>query len=206
MPAFVPVWDEQGGSRIPTIHCLAVRAAGVPCLPAPFTPTRGRRVGRGSSLLPSSMLRDLGPALNPFAAFLLMQGLDTLSLRAARHCATARMRRRWRRAALSQNPHVRALTTLRAGAFGGVLNFGVKPLTLLQGDSAHASKVVDLLKLASNLANLGDANTLVIHPASTTHQQLSSARVGYVSVGIEDIIDIVADFENALRIAFDGAS
>ncbi|KAJ7656205.1 O-acetylhomoserine ami [Mycena rosella] len=166
------------------------------------------------------MLRDLGPALNPFAAFLLLQGLETLSLRAARHCENAVALA----AALSQNPHVawvsylglpshpshqRALTTLRAGAFGGVLNFGVK------GDSAQASKVVDLLKLASNLANLGDAKTLVIHPASTTHQQLSEAEqrasgvqpdLIRVSVGIEDISDIVADFENALRIAFDGAS
>ncbi|KAJ7031735.1 Cys/Met metabolism PLP-dependent enzyme-domain-containing protein [Mycena alexandri] len=162
------------------------------------------------------MLRDLGPALNPFAAFLLLQGLETLSLRAAKHCANAAELATF----LSTNPHVawvsylglpthpfhqRALETLRPGVFGGVLNFGVK------GDSARASKVVDLLKLASNLANLGDAKTLVIHPASTTHQQLSDeAQLASgvkpdlirVSVGIEDISDIIADFENALRIAF----
>ncbi|KAJ7716616.1 hypothetical protein B0H16DRAFT_1741141 [Mycena metata] len=106
------------------------------------------------------MLRDLGPALNPFAVFLLLQGLETLSLRAAKHCANAAELA----AFLSTNLHV--AWTLRPGVFGGVLNFGVK------GDSARASKVVDLLKLASNLANLGDAKTLVIHPASTTHQQL----------------------------------
>ncbi|KAJ7274614.1 Cys/Met metabolism PLP-dependent enzyme-domain-containing protein [Mycena rebaudengoi] len=145
-----------------------------------------------------------------------LQGIETLSLRAARHCENA--------AALAQallaNPHVawvsylglpahpshqRALTTLRRGAFGGVLNFGVK------GNAAKASKVVDLLKLASNLANLGDAKTLVIHPASTTHGLLSEdeQRVSgvepdliRVSVGIEDIGDIIADFENALKIAF----
>ncbi|KAJ7274606.1 Cys/Met metabolism PLP-dependent enzyme-domain-containing protein, partial [Mycena rebaudengoi] len=163
------------------------------------------------------MLRSLGPAMNPFAAFLLLQGIETLSLRAARHCENA--------AALAQallaNPHVawvsylglpahpshqRALTTLRRGAFGGVLNFGVK------GNAAKASKVVDLLKLASNLANLGDAKTLVIHPASTTHGLLSEEEqrasgvepdLIRVSVGIEDISDIIADFENALRIAFE---
>ncbi|KAJ7436793.1 Cys/Met metabolism PLP-dependent enzyme-domain-containing protein [Mycena galericulata] len=163
------------------------------------------------------MLRDLGPALNPFAAFLLLQGLETLSLRAAKHCANAAELAGY----LVKNPHVawvsylglpshtsheRALTTLRPGAFGSVLNFGVK------GDAIQASKVVDLLKLASNLANLGDAKTLVIHPASTTHQQLSDAEqratgvrpdLIRVSVGIEDISDIVADFDNALRIAFD---
>ncbi|KAJ7256363.1 Cys/Met metabolism PLP-dependent enzyme-domain-containing protein [Mycena rebaudengoi] len=163
------------------------------------------------------MLRSLGPAMNPFAAFLLLQGIETLSLRAARHCENA--------AALAQallaNPHVawvsylglpahpshqRALTTLRRGAFGGVLNFGVK------GNATKASKVVDLLKLASNLANLGDAKTLVIHPASTTHGLLSEEEqrasgvepdLIRVSVGIEDISDIIADFENALRIAFE---
>ncbi|KAJ7488134.1 Cys/Met metabolism PLP-dependent enzyme-domain-containing protein [Mycena latifolia] len=163
------------------------------------------------------MLRDLGPAMNPFAAFLLLQGLETLSLRAARHCSNAAALALF----LSQNPHVawvsylglpthpshqRALATLRPGAFGGVLNFGVK------GDSIRASKVVDLLKLASNLANLGDAKTLVIHPASTTHQQLSDEEqratgvkpdLIRVSVGIEDISDIIADFDNALRIAFE---
>ncbi|KAJ6612548.1 Cys/Met metabolism PLP-dependent enzyme-domain-containing protein [Mycena sp. CBHHK59/15] len=163
------------------------------------------------------LLRDLGPALNPFAAFLLLQGLETLSLRAARHCANAAELAAY----LLKNPHVawvsylglpshpshqRALTTLRPGVFGGVLNFGVK------GDVVQASKVVDLLKLASNLANLGDAKTLVIHPASTTHQQLAEEEqrasgvqpdLIRVSVGIEDISDIIADFENALRIAFE---
>ncbi|KAJ7895456.1 Cys/Met metabolism PLP-dependent enzyme-domain-containing protein [Mycena olivaceomarginata] len=162
------------------------------------------------------MLRDLGPALSPFAAFLLLQGLETLSLRAARHCENAAKLAEY----LLTSPHVAwvsylglpahpshqlALATLRPGAFGGVLNFGVK------GDAAQASKVVDLLKLASNLANVGDAKTLVIHPASTTHQQLSEEALKAsgvktdlirVSVGIEDISDIIADFKNALELAF----
>ncbi|KAJ7888313.1 Cys/Met metabolism PLP-dependent enzyme-domain-containing protein [Mycena olivaceomarginata] len=162
------------------------------------------------------MLRDLGPALSPFAAFLLLQGLETLSLRAARHCENAAKLAEYLLTSpyvawvsylgLPAHPsHQLALATLRPGAFGGVLNFGVK------GDAAQASKVVDLLKLASNLANVGDAKTLVIHPASTTHQQLSEEALKAsgvktdlirVSVGIEDISDIIADFKNALELAF----
>ncbi|KAF7332193.1 O-acetylhomoserine aminocarboxypropyltransferase [Mycena kentingensis (nom. inval.)] len=165
------------------------------------------------------MLRDLGPAMNPFAAFLLLQGLETLSLRAARHCENAAALATF----LSTHPYVawvsylglpshpshqQALKSLRPGAFGGVLNFGVK------GDAPvrQAARVVDLLRLASHLANLGDAKTLVIHPASTTHHQLNEEELEAsgvrgdlirVSVGIEDIRDIVADFDNALRIAFE---
>ncbi|KAJ7214439.1 Cys/Met metabolism PLP-dependent enzyme-domain-containing protein [Mycena pura] len=163
------------------------------------------------------MLRDLGPAMNPFAAFLLLQGLETLSLRAARHCSNAAELA----AFLAAHPYVAwvsylgqpehpshqlALATLRRGAFGGVINFGVK------GGALQASRVVDRLKLASNLANLGDAKTLVIHPGSTTHHQLSEEEqrasgvqpdLVRVSVGIEDISDIIADFDNALRIAFE---
>ncbi|KAJ7274631.1 Cys/Met metabolism PLP-dependent enzyme-domain-containing protein [Mycena rebaudengoi] len=143
------------------------------------------------------MLRSLGPAMNPFAAFLLLQGIEMLSLRATRHCKNA--------AALAQallaNPHVAGSRTSGSPrtprtsapsprcaevAFGGVLNFGVK--------------------LASNLANLGDAKTLVIHPALTTHGLLSEEEQHASGVGpdlIRDISDIIANFENALRIAFE---
>ncbi|KAG6918616.1 hypothetical protein DXG01_013027 [Tephrocybe rancida] len=162
----------------------------------------------------TELLRDLGPALNPFAAFLLIQGLETLSLRAERHSQNALALAKF----LEKHPkvswvsylglpthlsHGLALRTLRSGQFGGVLNFGIK------GDSAAASKVVDNLRLASHLANLGDAKTLVIHPASTTHQQLSAEEqlesgvtpdLIRVSVGIEAISDIIADFDNALDI------
>ena len=124
-------------------------------------------------------LRDLGATLNPFAAFLLLQGLETLSLRAQRHSdnalALARYLEQHEKVAwvsyvgLESHPsHKLALKLLREGTFGGMLNFGVKG-----GDAAVASKVVDSLKLASNLANVGDAKTLVIHPATTTHQQLT---------------------------------
>ncbi|KAG6854478.1 Homocysteine synthase [Blastosporella zonata] len=163
----------------------------------------------------TELLRDLGPALNPFGAFLLLQGLETLSLRAERHSENALALARF----LEKHPkvawvsylglpthfsHELAVQTLRSGQFGGVLSFGIK------GTSAIASKVVDSLRLASHLANLGDAKTLVIHPASTTHQQLSAEEqlksgvtpdLIRVSVGIEAIGDIIADFDNALNIA-----
>lgn len=159
------------------------------------------------------LLRDLGPAMNPFAAFLLLQGVETLSLRAQRHCENALALAQW----LSKHEKVawvsylgldshpdyqRAKKLLRPNLYGGVLSFGVK------GDVSVASTVVDGLKLASNLANVGDAKTLVIHPAKTTHEQLSpeeqlstgvTADLIRVSVGIEHINDIIADFEEALR-------
>lgn len=125
-------------------------------------------------------LRDLGTCLNPFGAFLLLQGLETLSLRAQRHSdnalALARYLEQHEKVAwvsflgLESHPsHQLALKTLREGTFCGVLSFGVKG----GKDAAVGSKVVDALRLASNLANVGDAKTLVIHPATTTHQQLT---------------------------------
>ncbi|KAI0686046.1 O-acetylhomoserine ami [Cerioporus squamosus] len=160
------------------------------------------------------VLRDLGPAMDPFAAFLLLQGLETLSLRAQRHSDNALVLAKW----LDKHPKVAwvsylgleshesyqdALRVLRPNAFGGMLTFGVK------GDARVGSEVVDKLKLASNLANVGDAKTLVIHPASTTHQQLTPEEqlasgvtpdLIRVSVGIENISDIIADFDNALKV------
>jgi O-acetylhomoserine/O-acetylserine sulfhydrylase len=127
------------------------------------------------------ILRDIGATLNPFAAFLLLQGLETLSLRAQRHCdnalALARYLEQHERVAwvsytgLESHPsHQLALKMLRPNAFGGVLSFGVKG----GEDAAVGAKVVDSLRLASNLANVGDAKTLVIQPATTTHQQLTA--------------------------------
>ncbi|EPQ53312.1 O-acetylhomoserine ami [Gloeophyllum trabeum ATCC 11539] len=160
------------------------------------------------------ILRDLGASMNPFAAFLLLQGLETLSLRAQRHSDNALALARY----LEQHPKVKwvsytglpshashelAKKLLRQGAFGGVLSFGVK------ADADIGSKVVDSLKLASNPANVGDAKTLVIHPATTTHQQLNAEEqlasgvtpdLIRVSVGIENIKDIIADFEEALKV------
>lgn len=123
------------------------------------------------------ILRDLGSTLNPFAAFQLIQGLETLSLRAERHAQNSLALAKW----LEKNSYVSwvsypglenhsshelAKKYLKRG-FGGVLSFGVK------GGGAAGSQVVDGFKLISNLANVGDSKTLAIHPWSTTHEQLS---------------------------------
>ncbi|MEJ6484645.1 O-acetylhomoserine aminocarboxypropyltransferase/cysteine synthase [Nostoc punctiforme UO1] len=157
-------------------------------------------------------LRDFGPSLSPFNAFLLLQGLETLSLRVDRHVSNALELARWLEQqeqvlwvnypGLPNHPyHERAKKYLRHG-FGGVLNFGIK------GGLEVGKAFINHLKLASHLANVGDAKTLVIHPASTTHQQLSdeeqlSAGVTpdlvRVSVGIEHIDDIKEDFQQAFE-------
>ncbi len=156
-------------------------------------------------------LRDFGPCQNPFGSFLLLQGLETLSLRVQRSCDNALELAKWlqgRRevswvsyAGLESHPyHSNAQRYLKNG-FGPVLSFGV------EGGLEAGQAFVNNAKLASHLANVGDAKTLVIHPASTTHQQLAreeqvSAGVTEdlirVSVGIEHINDIKSDFAQAL--------
>ena len=155
-------------------------------------------------------LRDFGPAISPFNSFLLIQGLETLSLRVQRHVENALHLANW----LENHPavakvnypgltssayHVNAKKYLKNG-FGAVLSFELK------GDKQNATAFVDHLKLVSHLANVGDAKTLIIQPSATTHQQLSEAEqilAGVspnqlrVSVGIEHIDDIKADFEQA---------
>jgi O-acetylhomoserine (thiol)-lyase len=157
-------------------------------------------------------LRDYGPSLSPFNAFLLILGLETLSLRVQKHVDNALEIAQW----LSKHPKVEYVEYpglanspyhelgkkyLKHG-FGGVLAFKVKA-----GKEA-ADKLVNSLKLVSHLANVGDAKTLIIHPASTTHQQLSEkeqlssgvvAGVLRLSVGIEDIQDIKNDLDQALN-------
>jgi O-acetylhomoserine/O-acetylserine sulfhydrylase len=155
-------------------------------------------------------LRDLGPCLSPFNAFLLLQGLETLSLRVQRHVDNALALASWLQAhpavawvsypGLADHPyHERARRYLRHG-FGAVLTFGIR------GGLAAGRGFIDSVELASHLANVGDAKTLVIHPASTTHQQLTAAERSAagvsddlirVAVGLEHIDDIEADFEQA---------
>ena len=157
-------------------------------------------------------LRDMGPCQNPFGSFQSLQGIETLPLRMERHSSNGAALAAWLKAhpqvawvsyiGLPEHPsHALAKVYLRAGAFGSMLSFGVK------GGKAAAAKFVDSVKLASHLANVGDAKTLVIAPAATTHQQLSEAEQAAagvtpdhvrVSVGIESIADIIADFEQAL--------
>ncbi|RYY37606.1 MAG: O-acetylhomoserine aminocarboxypropyltransferase/cysteine synthase [Sphingobacteriaceae bacterium] len=155
-------------------------------------------------------LRDFGPSQSPFNSWLLIQGLETLSLRVQRHVDNALELAKWLEQhplvekvnypGLTSSPHHYLAKKYLKNGFGGVLSFEVK------GDKENASKVIDNLKLASHLANVGDAKTLIIQPSATTHQQLSadeqlSAGVTpnllRVSVGIEHIDDIKADFEQA---------
>lgn len=160
-------------------------------------------------------LRDFGASQSPFNAFLLLQGLETLSLRVQRHVDNALAIAQWlekhprvdfvQYPGLASSPyHTLAKKYLKKG-FGGVLNFGIK------GPKENASKFIDSLKLVSHLANVGDAKTLAIHPASTTHEQLSAEEqvaAGVqpnqvrISVGIEHIDDIKADFEQAFAEVF----
>ncbi len=159
-------------------------------------------------------LRDWGPAISPFNSFLLLQGLETLSLRIERHCSNAMALAEW----LNDHPKVlnvnypglmedpyyqRAKEYLTDRGMGCMLMFSLK------GGFDDAVNFINNLELASHLANVGDAKTLVIHPASTTHQQLSpseqeSAGVSQtmirVSVGLEHIEDIKADFDQALAV------
>jgi O-acetylhomoserine (thiol)-lyase len=157
-------------------------------------------------------LRDTGAAMSPHAAFLFLLGIETLHLRMERHTANAQAFAEWLAAhplvewvnypGLPHHPHhANAKRYIPAGP-GAIVGFGIK------GGKAAGVKLINNVKLASHLANLGDAKTLVIHPASTTHQQLTEdeqlaagVRPEYirVSVGIEDIADIKEDFEQALQ-------
>ena len=160
-------------------------------------------------------LRDFGPSQSPFNSLLLLQGLETLSLRVQRHTENALALAQWLESqpsvefvwypGLSNNPyHALAKTYLQNG-FGGVLQFGIK------GGAANGKKFINGLKLVSHLANVGDAKTLAIHPASTTHEQLSEeeqeksgvlSNMVRISVGIEHIEDIKADFEQSFHQVF----
>jgi O-acetylhomoserine (thiol)-lyase len=155
-------------------------------------------------------LRDFGPALSPFNSFLLLQGLETLSLRVERTVQNAMSLAKWLEnhgqvegvnypGLESSSYHTMAKKYLTNG-FGGVLSFKIK------GGKENAEKFVDNLKLISHLANVGDAKTLIIHPASTTHQQLSDeeqlasgVEPAYlrISAGIEHIDDVKADLQQA---------
>ena len=155
-------------------------------------------------------LRDLGPAISPFNSFLLLQGLETLSLRVQRHAENALALAEWLEShpkvasvnypGLSSSPYNNLAVKYLKRGFGGVLSFELK------GNKEQATQVIDNFKLISHLANMGDSKTLIIQPSATTHQQLTDAEqltAGVtptslrVSVGIEHIDDIKADFEQA---------
>ena len=160
------------------------------------------------------LLRDLGPALSPFNSFLFLQGLESLPLRIERHSSNALALARWLEAhpaidwvsypGLTSHPAHQFARKYLSGGYGGVVTFGLK------GGVEAGRKLIDSVKLFSLLANVGDAKSLIIHPASTTHQQLSAQDqiasgvtpdLVRVSVGLEYIDDIIADLDQAIGVA-----
>ncbi len=157
------------------------------------------------------ILRDMGSCLSPFNAWLFLQGLETLHLRLPRHCENALKLAQWLKQdkriswvnylGLDEHPSHKTAKKYFNGGFGSVFGFGIK------GGYKSAVKFIESVKLCSHLANIGDSKTLVIHPASTTHQQLSKEEqlasgvtedFIRISVGTEDIEDIIADIDQAL--------
>jgi O-acetylhomoserine (thiol)-lyase len=162
----------------------------------------------------TQLLRDMGSCMSPFNAFLFLQGLETLHLRMPRHSENALKLAKWLEKqkqvnwvnypGLNSHPDYELAKKYLPNGQGAILGFGIK------GDKEAGIKFINNVELASHLANIGDSKTLVIHPASTTHQQLSKKEqlaAGVtedyirVSVGTEYIDDIIGDFENALKAA-----
>lgn len=162
-------------------------------------------------------LRDFGPSISPFNSFLLLQGLETLSLRVQRSVDNTLAIAQWLEKhdlvesvnypGLEKSPYHKLAKKYLRNGFGAVLSFTLK------GTKQHASKFVDNLKLVSHLANVGDAKTLIIQPSATTHQQLSDSEqiaAGVlpnqlrISAGIEHIDDLKADFQQAFEKVFEG--
>jgi O-acetylhomoserine (thiol)-lyase len=158
------------------------------------------------------LLRDLGAALSPFNSFLFLQGLETLPLRQRKHSENALKVAQFLKQhplvtwvnypGLTDNLNYKIANKYLKTGFGGLLGFGIK------GGLESGKKFIESVKLLSHLANIGDAKSLVIHPASTTHQQLTEAEqaatgvtADYIrlSVGIEDSDDIIEDIDQALR-------
>ena len=157
-------------------------------------------------------LRDLGGAVSPFNSFLFLQGLETLHLRMPRHSENALAVAKWLKAhplvtwvnypGLEGHPTYALAKKYLPKGQGAIMGFGIK------GGRGAAKKFIESVKLASHLANIGDAKTLVIHPASTTHSQQTAEELkkagiteDYVraSIGLEDLADILGDFEQALK-------
>ncbi len=159
-------------------------------------------------------LRNIGMCPSPFNSFLILQGIETLPLRITRHCENTLALAQWLKTqtgvewvsytGLEDHPYHAVAAKYLQGGFGAVLGFGIK------GGAEAGAKFINAVKLASHLANVGDAKTLVIHPASTTHQQVSpedqlacgiTPEFIRVAVGLENIADIKADFAQALAVA-----
>jgi O-acetylhomoserine (thiol)-lyase len=160
------------------------------------------------------LLRNIGAALSPFNAFLVLQGIETLPLRMERHSANALAVAEWLERhpkvawvaypGLASAPDHDVASRILSGGYGAILTFGI------EGGREAGRRFIDNLKLVSHLANIGDAKSLAIHPATTTHSQLNDAELESsgvtqdmvrLSVGIEHIDDIIGDLEQALAAA-----
>jgi len=189
-------------------------------LTEPYAPFHGIRFWEefGPSALVMKIraesMRDIGAALSPHSAFLILQGVETLSMRMKKHIENTRHLVDWLQSQpdvtwvnhpdMDTNPSHHVAQKLFPGGAGSIVCFGVV------GGRAGGAAFIDSVQLASNLANVGDSRTLVLHPGTTTHSRLSqedmiaagiSEDLIRVSVGIEDIVDIKADFSQALRAA-----
>jgi O-acetylhomoserine (thiol)-lyase len=156
-------------------------------------------------------LRDFGPCMSPFNSFLFIQGMETLNLRMERHSQNALKVAEWlttnpavtwvKYPGLKSSPYYKLAQKYMPGGQGSIVTFGIK------GGAEAGAKLIDNAKIFSHLANLGDAKSLIIHPASTTHQQLSDAQqleagvtkdLVRLSVGIEDVDDLIWDLDQAI--------
>jgi O-acetylhomoserine (thiol)-lyase len=160
------------------------------------------------------LLRNIGAALSPFNAFLLLQGLETLPLRIERHAANALRVAEWLEQhagvawvsypGLASSPYAAVAERILRGGSGGLVTFGI------EGGAEAGACFIESLRLFSHLANIGDAKSLAIHNATTTHSQLSAEELAAsgvtldtvrLSVGIEHVDDILEDLEQALAVA-----
>ncbi|MEJ5327817.1 MAG: O-acetylhomoserine aminocarboxypropyltransferase/cysteine synthase family protein [Candidatus Bathyarchaeia archaeon] len=162
----------------------------------------------------AQLLRDIGPALSPFNAWLFLQGLETLPLRQRRHSENALKVAQFLRQhplvnwvlypGLPDNPNYKIASKYLKGYYGGIVGFGIR------GGKEAGRRLIESVKLLSHLVNIGDAKSLIVHPASTTHQQLTKEEQlstgvteDYIrlSIGLEDPEDIIADLDQALKLA-----
>ncbi|MEM2968701.1 MAG: O-acetylhomoserine aminocarboxypropyltransferase/cysteine synthase family protein [Candidatus Bathyarchaeia archaeon] len=162
----------------------------------------------------AQLLRDIGPALSPFNAWLFLQGIETLPLRQRRHSENALKVARFLKQhplvnwvlypGLPDNPNYKIASKYLKGYYGGLVGFGIK------GGKEAGRKLIESVKLLSHLVNIGDTKSLIVHPASTTHQQLTKEEQlatgvteDYIrlSIGLEDPEDIIADLDQALKLA-----
>ena len=165
----------------------------------------------------AEQMRDFGPSLTPQAAFQLIQGVETLPQRMAEHTANAQKIAEWldadervryvNYAGLPSHPHHERAKALLPDGVSSVFSFGIV------GGRENGAAFIESLQLASHLANVGDARTLILHPGSTTHQQLTPAQLQAggigedlirISVGLEDVEDIIWDLDQALQAATEG--